>query len=166
MKYFTRFPDITYNYKSCKNILARGKVRDYLKNNVATYYEYIVKDGERPDIIAHKYYGSSNHTWLIFYINDIFDIQYDWVLDYPKFISYIENKYNSVAESQSTLHHYENGAGLVIDLETYTNIDDSEKKAVYCYDYEYTTNENKRNIKLLEDIYVTSVVEEFRQLFI
>ena len=59
---FRSFPKVNYSLKKNKNfelltnITLRFKVRDIIKNRTAIYFDYVVKDSDRPDIIASKYY--------------------------------------------------------------------------------------------------------------
>ncbi len=165
MKHFSYFPSVTYNSKYCKNITARSVVKSYLKKVTAVFYEYTIKDSERADIIAEKYYGSSDYTWVIYYVNDIHHPIYDWPLPYFQFISYLEQKYGSIANSKNTIHHYELSEGIVVDSEFYYNTVDANKQIVYCYEYEQKINDEKRDIKLLDDKYLMQMVNELRASF-
>ena len=93
--YFRPFPKIQYDIKKNKlpllltNVTARYKIRDVLKSKVAIYYDYIVKDGDRPDLIAYKYYDDETLDWLIYLVNDIIDPYYDWPLKQDAFEKYM-----------------------------------------------------------------------------
>ena len=77
--YFRPFPKIDYDIKKNKlpllltNVTARYKIRDVLKSKVAIYYDYLIKDSDRPDLIAYKYYDDETLDWLIYLVNDIID---------------------------------------------------------------------------------------------
>jgi hypothetical protein len=112
--YFHLFPRIAYdinrqfgrsNFDIATNILFRIAFINTIKNNTACYYEYVVREGETPEMIADKYYGDPEAHWVILLANDIVDPQHDWVLHYDQFQAYIEDKYGSVATAQITLHH-------------------------------------------------------------
>ena len=53
MEYFKYLPTIEYANNEAVNILARAKIRDYLKKNTYIYQPYIVKDFDRPDTLAN-----------------------------------------------------------------------------------------------------------------
>ena len=93
MKYFSNFPKIDYSDNVATNILVRAKIRDLILQNNVIYYEYDLDDWERPDILALKYYGSVDHTWILFYANEILDPIYDWLLSYEDFNNYLLSKY-------------------------------------------------------------------------
>lgn len=115
-KYLDLFPKIAYdptktlystNFNTVTNILFRiGIIKEYV-NNTTAYYDYIIQDGEKPEILAEKFYGSPEAHWVIILANDIVDPQYDWPLNYDEFNNYIIGKYGSVANAKTAIHHYE-----------------------------------------------------------
>lgn len=115
-KYLDLFPKIAYdptktlystNFNTVTNILFRiGMVKEYV-NNTSAYYEYVIQDGEKPEILAERFYGSPEAHWVIILANDIVDPQYDWPLNYDEFNNYVVGKYGSVASAKTTIHHYE-----------------------------------------------------------
>ena len=114
-KYFDSFPRIAYNlgskqysnFQNVTNIFFRiGVVRDIL-TNVSSYYEYLVKETDTPDILAFNVYGDSEAHWLILLTNQILDPQYDWPLNSRDFNNHIISKYGSVETAKTTYHHYE-----------------------------------------------------------
>jgi len=115
-KYLDVFPKIIYdptkslystNYNTATNLLFRiGMLKEYL-NNASSYYEYDIQEGDRPEIIAEKVYGDAEAHWIILLANDIVDPQYDWPLGYQEFNDYIVDKYGSVSNAKTTIHHYE-----------------------------------------------------------
>ena len=132
-QFFDYFPKIAYDiskgdyttYQTPTNIFLRiGVIKDTMEN-ISSYYIYDIKDGERPEILADKVYGTSEAHWIILMANDKHDGAYDWPLNYNDFNNYIANKYraragggsltdnqviawsqNSVAGANS-IHHYE-----------------------------------------------------------
>ena len=149
-KYFNYFPKTFYKLNensndvdTVTNITARFGFEQAFKNNSAVYYEYDVQDSDTPEIIANKFYGSSERHWAVLMINDIVDPQFDWPLDQRTIISYMNEKYSanaSVGQSgttwaQANIHSYykvetrtTNSTGtelqskLEIDANTYANV--------------------------------------------
>lgn len=126
MEFFNYFPQIDYSENKMVNIVVRSRIRELVLNNAVIYYPYVVKDGERPDILSHTYYGHSKYTWLIFYVNDLFDPIFDWVLDEEAFMNYMNHKYAIEGDSRpgfqiahQTVHEYLNGRNFVIDSQTW-----------------------------------------------
>jgi hypothetical protein len=114
-QFFTKFPRISYdiagkrftNYQSVTNIFFRTRILREVLGNISAYYEYLVKDDDTPEILADKVYGNPEAHWLILMANDIVDPQYDWPLKYNDFNNYINKKYGSITNAQTTYHHYE-----------------------------------------------------------
>jgi hypothetical protein len=99
-KYFNYFPTTYYTNSDSStaldtvtNIIARFAFESELKENTSIFYPYDVQDGETPEMIANKYYGSSEKHWIVLLFNDIIDPQYDWPLDQRTLIKYINDKY-------------------------------------------------------------------------
>lgn len=115
-KYLDLFPKILYdssktlystNFNTVTNILFRiGMVKENI-NNTTAYYDYVIQDGEKPEILAERFYGSPEAHWVIILANDIVDPQYDWPLNYEEFNNYIIGKYGSIANAKTSIHHYE-----------------------------------------------------------
>ena len=188
-EYFTNLPIITYDLDRKKpsteylavDIFRRNFVREQVLSNVVSYYPYQVQEGERPDTLAHMYYGSVDFMWLIFYANDIFDPYYDWPFFGSQFQEFVKNKYGSILSAQNTVHHYEQilrtevaatadtdrilEKTIHIDKVTYDSLATTATKSISNFDYEILENESKRNIILIEDVYAQQILEESRTLY-
>lgn len=179
MKHFYYYPKIDYSDNTAVNIMVRAKIRDVILRNGALYYKYKVSDGDRPDIIASKYYGNSQYTWAIFYANNILNPQTEWFKDYRNFVSYIKNKYSSIEYTKSTIHHYEYKDAFsdnvyIVDELTYNDylseyqINPQTFRTVYpvnIYDYENSLNESKRDIVVLDKGFIFSIDNELSNIF-
>jgi hypothetical protein len=103
MQYFSVFPNTTttdYNGNSVTvtNILERVEIIPTLLNNTLLFYNYDIRDGDTPDIIANKYYGDSYRYWMVPYANQMLDPQGDWPMGPNLFNDYLFDKYaNTVA---------------------------------------------------------------------
>ena len=114
-RFFDLFPKRPYdinqeqytNYVLTTDILFRLSIIKEVLENSTSYYEYVVEEGDKPEILAEKLYGNPEAHWIILLANNMIDPQYDWPLDYRSFNNYIINKYGSIANAQSTIHHYE-----------------------------------------------------------
>lgn len=130
MKYFDTLPSIiTTDYNNnlilLKNLLARAVLLPQVQNNPLVLYTYAVQDGDTPETVAYKYYGSVDRYWIVLHGNQSLDPQWDWPLTSQQFQKYIIKKYkqdtanslsisvNSTNDSQvlsytlGTVHHYE-----------------------------------------------------------
>jgi predicted secreted protein len=108
-KYFKHFPKVYYTPNSemesldvLTNITTRFSFEQDFKKNSSIYYEYSVEDGETPEIVAAKIYGSSEKHWIIMNLNDIVDPMYDWPLTQRNVIKYIDSKYSANASVGQT----------------------------------------------------------------
>jgi hypothetical protein len=114
--FFDKFPLVRYTvdkkllneYNAVTNVLFRiGIIKDVMETNVNAYYYYIVRDGDRPEILAEQIYGSAEAHWMILYANNIYDPYYDWPMDERTFEKYIIKKYGSLQWAKTNYHHYE-----------------------------------------------------------
>lgn len=170
--YFSKFPVLQYDiagtnveFKTVINLLKRVRLREKVKNNLFIYYDYDVMDGERPDIVAEKYYGSSQYHWLVLFSNSIVDPLFEWPLEYNDFIALVEKKYGSVPEAHRVVHHYElSPSGLIIDEDTYNATPAGDRRSVSNYEYEEELNDTRRSIKLIDKTYLGAIDAELEAL--
>jgi hypothetical protein len=97
-KYFNYFPKTAYtfdgtNIEVVTNLLSKVSFESDFKNNSIVYYEYTISDGETPEIVAHKIYGSVDKYWIILMLNDILHPQFDFPLNESSLNKYIDIKY-------------------------------------------------------------------------
>ena len=183
-EYFQHYPQINYDITGIKptktktviNLMANAKLRSIIKNDIINYFSYSIPESERPDITSFKIYGDVKYTWLIFLINEIYDPIFDWPLNSREFGNYVKNKYGTLAAAKNGVHHYEKIvrqrieatgtteaiplACLEVDITTYDALDAADRNIVYCYDWEITRNDAKREIKLIDRRYVAEILSE------
>lgn len=155
--YFKSFP-LTYysvddgaNVKVVTNITLRAVINDEVKNNLSLFDEYDIKDGETPEIVSDKFYGSSFYHWIILHTNDILDARYEWPLSNRNLIAYCNDKYTNPGAT----HHYENSDGIIVNSST------PGATPISNFMYEDRLNESKRRIKVLKPQYVSLIVDDF-----
>ena len=183
-EFFQHYPQIDYNitgtappkFKTAINIMTRAKLRNVIMNDVVQYFPYSIPEAERPDITSFKIYGDVKFTWLIFLINDIHDPIYDWPLATRDLVNFIKDKYGTINDAKNTVHHYEQivrtrveatgttdaipVAKIEVDVTTYNALDAEDRDIVYCYNWELDRNEAKRDIKLIDAMYVGDIMSE------
>tara|TARA_R110000822_G_scaffold48453_10_gene127639 strand:+ start:5088 stop:5948 length:861 start_codon:yes stop_codon:yes gene_type:complete len=75
MKYFKNFPSVLYKFGNdespvtFKNISVYADLFDSIRDQVTLYQDYHILDGDRPDTISYKLYGSTQYHWTFFLIN-------------------------------------------------------------------------------------------------
>lgn len=76
MSYFYNFPQTFYRYGTQKeativqNLAAYVQVIDDVRDNVAFYTKYNIQDGDRPDQVSKKLYGTTDYYFTFFMMND------------------------------------------------------------------------------------------------
>ena len=175
--YFSRFPLRVYDmkgdkvYKLLPDILRRVKLRSGIKAGQFIFQEYDVKDGERPEDVAFKWFGDPEYHWVILTTNNITDRYYQWPMTQPQFQEYIEDKYG-IANIDS-VHHYEittqsgrttsNGPNDYSHL-VECNSDEDGAVAVTNRQYEQRLQDKYRSIRLLDQRFLPTFVSEFDAL--
>ncbi len=184
--YFSPFPLVLYDVKKndrstvLTNIMKRFKIVEAFQRQEAIYYNYVVKDGERADVIAFKYYGDSSLDWVIYLTNNIIDPQFDWPLSSRSLLKYIAKKYGSINAAKQQIYQYQQILNLgsvlfdgtiiparyePIDLLTYNTLPPSEKRIVTAYEYEVEENDEKREIKLLSSDFTSQLLAQVNTVF-
>ena len=169
MSYFDMFPNIYYSAKGDgkftiqKNLLARLKINEKIKQNILGFDYYDVKDGETPEMIAHKYYGDVNLHWTILVANNIVDYYEDWPMSVQRFEEFVKDKY----DNPQAIHHYEisqtsGDSTVTIDIGMNTT-DYPSATAISNYQYEDKLQEKKRQIRLIGTRYIDDFVKEFER---
>ena len=92
-----------YNFKDVTNLLRRVGLRANVRTNVLIYDTYDVKEGETPEIIAHKLYGDPELHWVVLMVNNVTDRYHDWPMSTPQFLAFVTDKYSD----PNATHHYE-----------------------------------------------------------
>ncbi len=169
MSYFSMFPNIYYSAKGdskftiMKDILSRVKLIASVKDNILGFDYYDVKDGETPEMIAHKYYGDVNLHWTILVANDIVDYYEDWPMSTQRFEQFLFDKY----DNPQAVHHYEisqtsGDTTETIDVGMNTT-DYPSATAISNYQYEDKLQEKKRQIRLISTRHIDGFVKEFER---
>jgi len=174
-QYFDTFPKRLYdinnsgNVKVVTDIFRRLKVRENIKDNSALFARYDVQNGDTPETVAYKHFGSTDYFWVICLMNDITDRFYDWPLTDQAFEAYVKDKY----ANPQAIHHYEktqsSGAQSGNGPDDYShkievNSTDADAQSVSNYEYELREQDKKRQIKLLDPAYLNVFIEEFETL--
>ena len=173
-EFFSHYPKTAYNITGEKeptklkvaiDIMNRTKIKDVLMNDIVQFLPYSIPENERPDVTADKFYGSPKFTWLLFAVNEIHDPIWDWPLGTREFNSYIQNKYGSISAASQGIHHYEitqqsGDTKVKINIGA-DNTDHSGATAVSNYEYEEELQNQKRRIKIINSVYIPSIMAEF-----
>ena len=177
MPYFSRFPMMTYdvagdkNYKLLPDILRRVKLRSGLRSSSFMFDKYDVKDGERPEDVAFKWFGDAEYHWVILMTNNVTDRYYQWPLSQPQFQEHLTDKYGLA--NIDAVHHYEkttdSGKTSSSGPNDYShlvecNSDDGDPSIISNRQYEQRLQDGYRQIRLLNTKFLDLFVDEFENL--
>lgn len=203
-EYFSSFPYVGYSLNEnpqpgeltwVTDIFRRtAPIRDLLKNR-QMFYRYLILDGETPEMIAAREYGSAAYHWVINILNNITDPLLDWPKDYANLVAYINETYGSIASASTGIHHYtmtqskvdsqgnSSEETFIIDETKYDTLTSlvpvvttfaggvtvtvtTTRATVDNYTYEIDRNESKRSIVLLRDSYLAQIASELERLMV
>ena len=168
MSYFNQFGTILYDpagdgsAKLCTDIMSRVRVRANMKKEIIMLDPYNVKENETPEIVADKHHGSPYYHWVVMILNDISDVNHDWVKSTRQLQKYLLANYTEAQLEQP--HHYEisqtsGDTTTKIEVENTTY---PSATIVTNYEYEVALNDSKREIDLLRNDYLAFFVDEFQ----
>ena len=170
MSIFTLYPKIAYkvneyDYLRAIDITQSTKIKSFLKDyRGISYNPYTVKDGERPDYIAYKFYGDSNLDWVILLSNEIYNIYDEWPRNSTDLEQYLIEKYGSISTTLTTVKYYYNINKDIIDVTTYNALSASQRSSETIYEYELRANNNKSRIKLIRSDIIGAIQSELKSL--
>jgi hypothetical protein len=161
--FFEYFPKVTHLTNVMTNIVHRIDFFENIKDN-AVLYEYInIRNNEKPEDLAFRLYGDAELYWIILYANNIYDPFYGWLLNDKRLYEYVLSKYGS--DDIYSIHHYETtsshslGAGVKVDST------EPFSEPVTNYRYEELLNEEKRQVKVIKQRFISQIMEEYKAVF-
>lgn len=161
------------------NITRRIGLNQVIQSRKASFYNYSIEEGERPDMIAHRYYDDASLDWIIWLTNDIHDPYFQWPMDTYTFDLYIRDKYGSLAEAQAQTYAYYQiltkqetlitgkvipERKIEVDLDTYNSLATDWRSKYNSYEWEDAENERRRNIVILERDFIPDVLKKCARL--
>ena len=157
------------NQKLVTDLMTRVKVREKIIDEASLYDKYEVPSGERPEDTAFKHFGSTQYHWVVLLTNNITDAFYDWPMSEQTFETFIKDKYSN----PDGIHHYEvttsSGKTTGDGPDDYShkievNSDASGAQSVSNREFEQRLQDKRRTIKLLNEQYLPTFIEEFNTL--
>lgn len=99
--YFKNFPTTQYDLffdnqtSEVVDIFRIVKVKKQFKDDITFYTYYSIQDGERPDVVSTKLYGTPDYFWTFFMVNDnLVNIHTDWPLSTTDLQHLVDTKYS------------------------------------------------------------------------
>ena len=183
--YFSYFPTVKHDLKqdgsvvTVTNILKRFKIHDDVREQTEVFYPYQLQDGDRPDVVAEKYYGNANYAWLVLFSNNIVDPVKEWPLYGTDFRNYLVTKYGSIESANTTVKKrykvlsaaFRKIDGTVIpkrrleiDETTFNTLSEADKEFQTAYEYEVEVNDDKRKIHLIDVAYLSIITDQVENI--
>jgi len=172
--YFNSFPKLKYSStgsdtdaKIVTHLLRRVAIKQSLDDDMKLMDDYFVKEGETPENLSHKHFGSAKYHWVILLTNNITDRYFGWPLGQLDFEKMIKDKYGATGDG---IHHYEitqtSGPETSTDYSHLVQCNSTETGAlpVSNREYEQRVQDEKRRIKLLAPNLLTPFVQEFKRI--
>ena len=157
------------NFKLLPDILRRVKQRNAIKSGQFIFDTYDVKNGEKPEDIAYKWFGDAQLHWVILMTNDVTDRYYQWPMNDAQFEEFIADKYSN----PDAVHHYEitkssgrttgqgpNDYSHLVEV----NSDTDNAISISNREYEERVQDKNRSIRLLNQRFLSDFLEEFDKL--
>ena len=157
------------NYKLLPDIIKRVKQRNAIKSGQFIFDNYDVRDGEKPEDIAYKWFGDAQLHWVILMTNNVTNRYYDWPMNSVQFQAFLEDKY----DNPDGIHHYEltqdsgrtSGQGPNdYSYKVEVNSDTTNASSISNREYEEREQDKKRSIRLLNQKFLPAFIEEFDNL--
>ena len=176
MSYFSKFPLTAYDIKGnnirklLPDILRRVKLRSKIKSGGMLFDKYDVKEGEKPEDIAFKWFGDASLHWVILMTNNVTDRYYDWPLNHAQFAEFLTDKYG---DNIDAVHHYEisrdSGRTTGQGPSDYShlvevNSDTDNATSISNRQFEEREQDKKRQIQLLDKALLGNFITEFDRL--
>jgi len=136
MSFFTQFPKIQYDINAdgikteITDMFRHVDVKESFIDNITTYTWYEIKDGERPDIVSNRLYGTPDYYWTFFVLNESLKQGLNtWPKSYRQFELMLEQDYSKysalvfIPRQYPVARKYENSFEMVnyfggLDLST------------------------------------------------
>lgn len=100
MSFFKQFPKIDYDFRNSgttqkmTDIYRSIRVLPNFLDQISGYKFYEIINGERPDIVSQRLYGTSNYYWTFFVVNDFLHDGYRaWPMSQEQLSEYIATQY-------------------------------------------------------------------------
>ena len=185
--YVSRLPDAKISdYIRVKNFFRRATLREDIFQSLTFFTKYSVEGNDRPDNVAHKVYENSDLDWVILLANNITHIPTEWPMPQNDFDRFLLDKYDNYDTIYNGVHHHETvevkdsndvtivPEGLEVSSDfTQTYYDyyvsgmvtaSNITRPVTNYEYEEKLENEKREIFILKQEYLTVVIDDIEDI--
>jgi hypothetical protein len=123
MSFFRNFPKTSYDYFNTGvntriiDLFRYVKPLNTLDDELTAYTFYKIEEGDRPDIVSQKVYGTPEYYWTFFIINDSLRTGLgEWPMSFNEFDKYMAEEYSGVTFTFRPQYNY-TGDGLLHSIE-------------------------------------------------
>jgi Base plate wedge protein 53 len=171
MSYFNKFPGIQYElggrYTILRDILCRSAFISEYKPYTDLYASYTIIDGDTPQSLALRYYGSAKYHWVILMFNEIHNPYFDWPVDAFVLKNICIEKYGEDT-MYMTRHCIDADSNIVNEVKIFDKEVtwvppeiDPDTTPISFYDYEEQLNDSKREIHILRPELLGDFMKQF-----
>ena len=104
MSFFKQFPKVEYDFnrtgvvQNMVDLFRHVRPLPAFLDNIAAYKFYEIINGERPDVVSTRLYGTPDFYWTFFVVNDFLHDGYRaWPMSQEQLLKYMEKEYNGFA---------------------------------------------------------------------
>jgi len=154
---FQFYPKLLYlindfDYQKVVDVNVSAQITDYIKKfkTSSSAYQFIVKDGERPEALSQRIYGTPKYDYLILLLNNRESVYDDWPRNSVALNKYIEKKYGSISAAAATGFWYTGDGDQVAEAYWNALTSDPKKFTRSFFEYETYLNDEKAKINLFD----------------
>jgi len=179
MRFFNYFPTRLYNEFNNSDFsisdISDGvitTIQKEVRNPITFIYE--MQQGERPNVMSSRLYGTDDHEWVIYAINGIIDPYNDWYKTDRELRQYTEKKYPREDVYVDIMYYINSSDKKQVSIKAMIDAygaytDDVALAAgltpITFYEHEQLENEKKRNIYMVKKEYIDLVVNALKEAF-
>ena len=104
MSFFKQFPKVEYDFnrrgvvQNMVDMFRHVKPLPTFLDDISAYRFYEIINGERPDVVSTRLYGTPDFYWTFFVVNDFLHDGYRaWPMSQEQLLKYMETEYNGFA---------------------------------------------------------------------
>ena len=183
---FNSLPNLYYNVQTSptdvkllatKNLWRRSEIVKEFKNSLTLFNEYIINNGEKPEIIANRLYKNPFYTWTLFVANDIVNYYEQWPRSSRQLAEYVTAKYDN---PQATKHYgtteVKQGNSIIVpagkvvpqnySISYYngsTTVTANPTVSITNYQYEEQLNSEKEKIQVIKPTLIKQFVSAYQR---
>ena len=165
--FFKNYPQTLYKFgtetslTAIQDLSAYVDLIDQVKDNINFYQEYTILDGDRPDTLSSKLYGSIAYYWTFFLLNDSIR-QQGWPLTAQEIRAKAAVDYpNTTVTTRDVDHHYE-------DVDGHADVDPRSAPgalltAVTYLDRYVSANDTLKEIKVIKPSAIGEIFSAYQE---